>query len=87
MKTIRFYLLITFLLLMAMPAMAQSARLDSLQQVKHRIELQSQQIQLQYDSLYRIMAQCKTDAELLVQHEVRNKIEKKEQQLGTRCVR
>lgn len=82
MKTIRFYILSTFLLLLAMPSMGQSACLDSLQQVKRHIELQNQQIQLQYDSLYRIMAQCKTDAELLVQHEVLNKIEKKEQQLG-----
>ena len=82
MKTIRFYILSTFLLLLAMPSMGQSACLDSLQQVQRHIELQNQQIQLQYDSLYRIMAQCKTDAELLVQHEVLNKIEKKEQQLG-----
>ena len=82
MKTTRFYLLSTFLLLLAMPSMGQSTCLDSLQQVKRHIELQNQQIQLQYDSLYRIMAQCKTDAELLVQHEVLNKIEKKEQQLG-----
>lgn len=82
MKTIRFYILSTFLLLLAMPSMGQSACLDSLQQVQRHIELQNQQIQLQYDSLYRIMAQCKTDVELLVQHEVLNKIEKKEQQLG-----
>ena len=83
MKTIRIYLLSIFLLLvLAMPSMAQSARLDSLLQVQRHIELQNQQTQLQYDSLYRIMAQCKTDAELLVQHEVLNKIEKKEQQLG-----
>jgi hypothetical protein len=83
MKTIRIYLLSIFLLLvLAMPSMAQSARLDSLLQVQRHIELQNQQLQLQYDSLYRIIAQCKTDAELLVQHEVLNKIEKKEQQLG-----
>ena len=75
---------ICMLLLWAMPSMAQSSRLDSLQHVQQKIDQQSQQLQLQYDSLYRIIAQCKTDAELLVQYEVLNKLEKKSQQLGNR---
>ena len=85
MKTIRFsFMSICMLLLWAMPSMAQSSRLDSLQHVQQKINQQSQQLQLQYDSLYKIIAQCKTDAELLVQYEVLNKLEKKSQQLGNR---
>ena len=85
MKSIRLYLLSAFMLLvMAMPAMAQSARLDSLQRVQQNIELQSQQLQLQYDSLYRIIAQCKTDDERLVQHAVIEKLDKRNQQLGNK---
>ena len=75
---------ICMLLLWAMPSMAQSSRLDSLQHVQQKINQQSQQLQLQYDSLYKIIAQCKTDAELLVQYEVLNKLDKKSQQLGNR---
>ena len=83
MKTTHLYLLGTcMLLMMSIPSMAQSTRLDSLQRVKETIEAHNQQLQLQYDSLYRIIAQCKTDAERLVQHEVLNKLEKKSQQLG-----
>ena len=83
MKTTHLYLLGTcMLLMMPIPSMAQSIRLDSLQRVKQTIEAHNQQLQLQYDSLYRIIAQCKTDAERLVQHEVLNKLEKKSQQLG-----
>ena len=85
MKTTYLYLLGTcMLLMMSIPSMAQSIRLDSLQRVKETIEAHNQQLQLQYDSLYRIIAQCKTDAERLVQHEVQNKLEKKSQQLGNR---
>lgn len=85
MKSIRLYLISTcMLLVMAMPAMAQSARLDSLQRVQENIELQSQQLQLQYDSLYRIIAQCKTDDERLVQHAVIEKLDKRNQQLGNK---
>ena len=85
MKTIRFsFMSICMLLLWAMPSMAQSSRLDSLQHVQQKIDQQSQQLQLQYDSLYKIIAQCKTDAELLVQYEVLNKLDKKSQQLGNR---
>ena len=85
MKTTYLYLLGTcMLLMMSIPSMAQSTRLDSLQRVKETIEAHNQQLQLQYDSLYRIIAQCKTDAERLVQHEVQNKLEKKSQQLGNR---
>ena len=75
---------ICMLLLWAMPSVAQSSRLDSLQHVQQKIDQQSQQLQLQYDSLYKIIAQCKTDAELLVQYEVLNKLDKKSQQLGNR---
>ena len=75
---------ICMLLLWAMPSMAQLSRLDSLQHVQQKINQQSQQLQLQYDSLYKIIAQCKTDAELLVQYEVLNKLDKKGQQLGNR---
>lgn len=75
---------ICMLLLWAMPSVAQSSRLDSLQHVQQKINQQSQQLQLQYDSLYKIIAQCKTDAELLVQYEVLNKLDKKSQQLGNR---
>lgn len=85
MKTIRFsFMSICMLLLWAMPSMAQSSRLDSLQHVQQKIDQQSQQLQLQYDSLYKIIAQCKTDAERLVQYEVLNKLDKKSQQLGNR---
>jgi len=85
MKTIRFsFMSICMLLLWAMPSMAQSSRLDSLQHVQQKINQQSQQLQLQYDSLYKIIAQCKTDAERLVQYEVLNKLEKKSLQLGNR---
>ena len=85
MKTIRFsFMSICMLLLWAMPSMAQLSRLDSLQHVQQKINQQSQQLQLQYDSLYKIIAQCKTDAELLVQYEVLNKLDKKGQQLGNR---
>ena len=85
MKTIRFsFMSICMLLLWAMPSVAQSSRLDSLQHVQQKIDQQSQQLQLQYDSLYKIIAQCKTDAERLVQYEVLNKLDKKSQQLGNR---
>ena len=85
MKSIRLYLLSAcMLLVMAMPAMAQSARLDSLQRIQQNIELQSQQLQLQYDSLYRIIAQCKTDDERLVQYAVMGKFDKQNQQLGNK---
>ena len=85
MNSIRLYILCTcMLLVMAMPAMAQSARLDSLQRVQQNIELQSQQLQLQYDSLYRIIAQCKTDDERLVQYAVMEKFDKQNQQLGNK---
>ena len=85
MKTIRFsFMSMCMLLLWAMPSVAQSSRLDSLQHVQQKIDQQSQQLQLQYDSLYKIIAQCKTDAELLVQYEVLNKLDKKSQQLGNR---
>lgn len=73
---------ICMLLVIAMPSMAQSACLDSLQRVDKNLQEQSQLIQLKYDSIYRIIAQCKTDAERLEQHEVLKKFEKKEQQLA-----
>ena len=71
---------ICMLLVIAMPSMAQSACLDSLQRVDKNLQEQSQLIQLKYDSIYRIIAQCKTDAERLEQHEVLKKFEKKVEQ-------
>ena len=73
---------ICMLLVITIPSMAQSACLDSLQRVDKNLQEQSQLIQLKYDSIYRIIAQCKTDAERLEQHEVLKKFEKKEQQLA-----
>ena len=57
MKTIHLHLLsIAMLLVTALPSMAQSARLDSLQRVNADILQQSEALQLQFDSLYRIIA-------------------------------
>ena len=47
MKTVHLYLMsICMLLLWAMPSVAQSSRLDSLQHVQQKINQQSQQLQL-----------------------------------------
>lgn len=78
MKNIYFYFLsVSMLLIVAMPSMAQSARLDSLQRLKEDVQLQGERLQLQYDSIYRIIAQCKTDDERLVHIAVKEKLDKK----------
>lgn len=78
MKTIHLHFSsILMLLLIATHSLAQSTRLDSLQNVEKRLELQGQMLQVEYDSLYRIIAQCKTDEERLVQYAVKDKINKK----------
>ena len=72
MKTIHLHFSsILMLLLISTPSMSQSTRLDSLQNVEKRLELQGQMLQFEYDSLYRIIAQCKTDDERLVQYAVK----------------
>lgn len=85
MKTIHLHLLsIAMLLVTALPSMAQSARLDSLQRVNADILQQSEALQLQFDSLYRIIAACKTDPERLVQYEVLDKFKKKNIQISNK---
>ena len=80
MKRLHFYLLSTLLLLLlALPSMAQSTspRLDSLKRVEKQLIQQSNQYVSQQDSIHRVISQCKTDQERLVQHEVLKKIENK----------
>ena len=75
---------IYMLLIIAMPSVAQSARLDSLQRVEKELKDQVQLLQLQYDSLYRIIAQCKTDSQRLVQYKVLDKFDKQANRLSNR---
>lgn len=83
MKTIHFHLLgLCLLFVMAMPSMAQSARLDSLRRVEKDLELQDQQLRLKYDSVYRMLSQCKTDEERIRQMPALDKLEKESQQWG-----
>lgn len=85
MKSIHRSLLgIYMLLIIAMPSVAQSARLDSLQRVEKELKDQVQLLQLQYDSLYRIIAQCKTDSQRLVQYKVMEKFDKQANRLSNR---
>lgn len=85
MKSIHRSLLgIYMLLIIAMPSVAQSARLDSLQRVEKELKDQVQLLQLQYDSLYRIIAQCKTDSQRLVQYKVKDKFDKQANRLSNR---
>lgn len=85
MKSIHRSLLgIYMLLIIAMPSVAQSARLDSLQRVEKELKDQVQLLQLQYDSLYRIIAQCKTDSQRLVQYKVMDKFDKQANRLSNR---
>ena len=85
MKSIhRSLLCIYMLLIIAMPSVAQSARLDSLQRVEKELKDQVQLLQLQYDSLYRIIAQCKTDSQRLVQYKVKDKFDKQSNRLSNR---
>lgn len=85
MKTLSFFRLsISLLLIITMPCMAQSTRLDSLQRVNADLQQQSAALQQQFDSLYLIIAGCKTDPERLVQYEVLKKLENKNRQLGNK---
>ncbi len=87
MKTVHLYLMsICMLLLFFMPSMAQhtSACLDSLQRVEKDLELQGLQFVAQRDSIYQIIAKCKTDQELLAQYAVLEKIDKKSGQIAKR---
>lgn len=83
MKTIHHYLLSTaILLLTALPTMAQSTRLDSLLQVKQGIQHQFDRIELEYDSIYSLIAQCTTDDQRKVHLAVRDKIERRQGKLS-----
>lgn len=83
MKTIHQYLLSTaILLLTALPTMAQSTRLDSLLQVKQGIQHQFDRIELEYDSIYSLIAQCTTDDQRKVHLAVRDKIERRQGKLS-----
>ena len=87
MRTIYFHLLsIYMLLLMATPSMAQSTSecLDSLQRVEKNLELQGLQLVAQRDSIHRIIAQCKTDQEILPQIAALEKLDKKSGQIAKR---
>ena len=83
MKTIHHYLLSTaILLLTALPTMAQSTRLDSLLQVKQGFQHQFDRIELEYDSIYSLIAQCTTDDQRKVHLAVRDKIERRQGKLS-----
>ena len=83
MKTIHLHLLgLCMLFVMAMPSMAQSARLDSLRRVERDIELQTKVLTQKYDSVYHILSQCKTDEERIRQMPALDKLEKESQQWG-----
>ena len=83
MKTIHLHLLgLCMLFVMAMPSMAQSARLDSLRRVEKDLELQDQQLRLKYDSVYLMLSQCKTDEERIRKMPALDKLEKESQQWG-----
>lgn len=85
MKTIYFHLVsICVLSVMAVSSTAQSVRLDSLLHVNNSLQQQSQLLQPQYDSIYRIFAQCKTDEERLVQIAAIGKLDKQAQQIGNK---
>ena len=88
MKTTHLYLIsISMLLLMAMPSMASqrtSACLDSLQRVEQNLEQQGLQLVAQRDSIHRIIAQCKTDQEILPQLAALEKLDKKSGQIAKR---
>ena len=86
MRTFYFHLLSIMLLLMAAPSMAQSTSecLDSLQRVEKNLELQGLQLVAQRDSIHRIIAQCKTDQEILPQLAALEKLDKKSVQIAKR---
>lgn len=79
MRNIYSYFLITLLLLLlALPSKAQhtSSCLDSLQRIEKQLEQEGQQLLVQRDSIYQIIAKCKTDQERLPQIDALNKNEK-----------
>ena len=49
---------IVAMIMITMTSMAQSSRLDSLGRVYDDIQKSAQLMQLEYDSIYRIIAQC-----------------------------
>ena len=73
---------IVAMIMITMTSMAQSNRLDSLGRVYDDIQKRAQVMQLEYDSIYRIIAQCKTDEERIFYHAEINKLDKKTQKLG-----
>ena len=73
---------IVAMIMITMTSMAQSNRLDSLGRVYDDIQKRAQVLQLEYDSIYRIIAQCKTDEERIFYHAEINKLDKKTQKLG-----
>lgn len=66
------------LLLLSLPSKAQhtSSCLDSLQRIEKQLEQEGQQLLVQRDSIYQIIAKCKTDQERLPQIDALNKNEK-----------
>ena len=79
MRNIYSYFWITLLLLLlALPSKAQhtSSCLDSLQRIEKQLEQAGQQLLVQRDSIYQIIAKCKTDQERLPQIDALNKNEK-----------
>ena len=73
---------IVAMIMITMTSMAQSNRLDSLGRVYDDIQKSAQLMQLEYDSIYRIIAQCKTDEEIITHYAEIKKLDKKAQKLG-----
>ena len=73
---------IVAMIMITMTSMAQSSRLDSLGRVYDDIQKRAQVMQLEYDSIYRIIAQCKTDEEIIIHYAEIKKLDKKAQKLG-----
>ena len=80
----RFLCSLLLLLLSTMPVISQTAHLDSLLHLYDNIQQQALQQNILYDSIYRIIAQCKTDEQRLIQHKEIEKLDKKAQKLGQR---
>ena len=74
------------LLLLALPSKAQhtSSCLDSLQRIEKQLEQAGQQLLVQRDSIYQIIAKCKTDQERLPQLDA---LEKNEKEAGQNAKR
>ena len=73
---------IVAMIMITMTSMAQSNRLDSLGRVYDDIQKRAQVMQLEYDSIYRIITQCKTDEEIMIHYAEIKKLDKKAQKLG-----